>query len=319
MAEVMLRSSKRTLNISKKLVYHYKPLKPRRKNHGNATLISSWLSSGFLAADLNHNRLQGDVKKPKVTVRVAPDINGRAVTCCIVTKDEKIALCRHRFSWQGQDDPLAIFFPQISAHRGSCWGHLTFTRTYANGHQEVPLYRSRRGYYDILGVTPTASHAQIKTAYYKQCFLYHPDRNAAGNDQATVRFSDISEAYAVLSHKTLRKKYDRGLLSQNDLTTKSGAGPSATATTPPTKTDDGWNSSTVARRGRMFDFDKFLRSHYGDQLQREKDIRERKEEMLKRRRETMAERNKESTVELGVILLLVAAMALVVTLRSASR
>ncbi|XP_077477403.1 dnaJ homolog subfamily C member 30, mitochondrial-like [Stigmatopora argus] len=284
MAEVMLRSSRRTLNISNKLVYHYRPLKPPRKNHGNATVISSCLSGGLLSADLNHNRLREDVKNPK-----------------------------------GHGDPLAIFFPQISAPRGSCWGHLTFTRTYGNGDREEPLYRSRRGYYDILGVTPTASLAQIKTAYYKQCFLYHPDRNA-GNDQATVRFSDISEAYAVLSHKTLRRKYDRGLLSQNDLTTKTGAGPSAspTATTATTKAD-GWSSSTVARRERMFDFDEFLRSHYGEQLQRDKDTRQRKEERLKRQRETMAERNKESTVELGVVLLLMAAIALIVTLRSASR
>uniref|UniRef100_A0A3Q2Y5M9 J domain-containing protein n=1 Tax=Hippocampus comes TaxID=109280 RepID=A0A3Q2Y5M9_HIPCM len=52
--------------------------------------------------------------------------------------------------------------------------------------QVEPLYRSKTGYYDILGVSPKATQAQIKTAYYKQCFLYHPDKNA-GNDDATVR------------------------------------------------------------------------------------------------------------------------------------
>uniref|UniRef100_A0A3Q3WES9 J domain-containing protein n=1 Tax=Mola mola TaxID=94237 RepID=A0A3Q3WES9_MOLML len=72
-----------------------------------------------------------------------------------------------------------------------------------------PLYKSKTGYYEILDVVPGATQAQIKTAYYKQSFIYHPDRNA-GSDAATVRFSEINEAYTVLGNKALRRKYDRG-------------------------------------------------------------------------------------------------------------
>uniref|UniRef100_A0A8C1MD26 J domain-containing protein n=1 Tax=Cyprinus carpio TaxID=7962 RepID=A0A8C1MD26_CYPCA len=78
---------------------------------------------------------------------------------------------------------------------------------------EHPLYKSKSAYYDILEVSPTATHVQIKTAYYKQSFIYHPDKNA-GSEEAAFRFSQISEAYSVLGNKALRRKYDRGILSQ---------------------------------------------------------------------------------------------------------
>uniref|UniRef100_A0A3Q2PNG2 DnaJ heat shock protein family (Hsp40) member C30 n=1 Tax=Fundulus heteroclitus TaxID=8078 RepID=A0A3Q2PNG2_FUNHE len=83
--------------------------------------------------------------------------------------------------------------------------------------EEVPLlHRSKTAYYDILKVSPSATQSQIKTAYYKQSFIYHPDKNL-GRQDATQRFSQISEAYTVLGNISLRRKYDRGILSQSDL------------------------------------------------------------------------------------------------------
>uniref|UniRef100_A0A3Q3A1N8 J domain-containing protein n=1 Tax=Kryptolebias marmoratus TaxID=37003 RepID=A0A3Q3A1N8_KRYMA len=67
------------------------------------------------------------------------------------------------------------------------------------------LYKTKTGYYDVLELPPSATQAQIKNAYYKQSFIYHPDRNA-GSDEATVRFSVISEAYTVLGNKQINKK-----------------------------------------------------------------------------------------------------------------
>uniref|UniRef100_A0A3B3UWH9 J domain-containing protein n=1 Tax=Poecilia latipinna TaxID=48699 RepID=A0A3B3UWH9_9TELE len=67
-----------------------------------------------------------------------------------------------------------------------------------------PLYKTKTGYYDVLEVPTTATKAQIKTAYYKQSFAFHPDRNP-GSAEATDRFSEISEAYTVLGDKVLRK------------------------------------------------------------------------------------------------------------------
>nr|XP_019842725.1 PREDICTED: dnaJ homolog subfamily C member 30 [Bos indicus] len=75
---------------------------------------------------------------------------------------------------------------------------------------------SRTALYDLLGVPSTATQAQIKAAYYRQSFLYHPDRNS-GSAEAAERFTRISQAYVVLGSTTLRRKYDRGLLSDEDL------------------------------------------------------------------------------------------------------
>ncbi|XP_076021702.1 dnaJ homolog subfamily C member 30, mitochondrial-like [Genypterus blacodes] len=164
-------------------------------------------------------------------------------------------------------------------------GHEQFVcvRAYSGtGERSEPLYRTKTGYYAILQVTTTATQAQIKTAYYKQSFLFHPDRNA-GSQEATVRFSEVSEAYSVLGNKTLRRKYDRGLLSPADLngaTRRSAEGPGASAR--PTATDRsvaGMNSQDI------FDFDKFYQSHYNEQLQRERNNRVRKEEMQQKKQE----------------------------------
>uniref|UniRef100_A0A8D3BFX1 J domain-containing protein n=1 Tax=Scophthalmus maximus TaxID=52904 RepID=A0A8D3BFX1_SCOMX len=145
----------------------------------------------------------------------------------------------------------------------------------------VPLFKSKTGYYEILQVMPSATQAQIKTAYYKQSFVYHPDRNA-GSEEATVRFSDISEAYTVLGNETLRKKYDRGLLGQSDLlatvrpsSSKDGAGGGSA------QQQAGGRRSVGGEGPRADDFDKFFRSHYNEQLQRQRDIRARREQRLR--------------------------------------
>uniref|UniRef100_A0A3P8UL44 J domain-containing protein n=1 Tax=Cynoglossus semilaevis TaxID=244447 RepID=A0A3P8UL44_CYNSE len=49
----------------------------------------------------------------------------------------------------------------------------------------LTLYKTKTGYYDVLGVSSSATQAQIKTAYYKQSFIYHPDRNS-GSEEATI-------------------------------------------------------------------------------------------------------------------------------------
>ncbi len=64
-----------------------------------------------------------------------------------------------------------------------------------------------KDYYKILGVSKSASDADIKKAYRKQAMKYHPDRNK-GDSASESRFKEISEAYAVLSDKEKRKQYD---------------------------------------------------------------------------------------------------------------
>jgi curved DNA-binding protein len=65
-----------------------------------------------------------------------------------------------------------------------------------------------RNYYDILGVSKTASVDEIKRAYRKLARKYHPDVNPS-NKEAEDRFKDIGEAYEVLSDTEKRKQYDQ--------------------------------------------------------------------------------------------------------------
>lgn len=64
-------------------------------------------------------------------------------------------------------------------------------------------------YYKLLGVDKTASTEDIKKAYRKLAFKWHPDRNPDNKAQAEEKFKKISEAYAVLSDPEKREQYDR--------------------------------------------------------------------------------------------------------------
>src|SRR4029079_8034605 len=66
----------------------------------------------------------------------------------------------------------------------------------------------RRDYYEILGVTREVSGGELKSAYRKLALAFHPDRNP-GDDAASEKFKEASEAYAVLSDPEKRALYDR--------------------------------------------------------------------------------------------------------------
>ncbi len=65
-----------------------------------------------------------------------------------------------------------------------------------------------RDYYNILGVSRTASADEIKSAYRKLAMQYHPDRNP-GDKNAEDHFKEINEAYQVLSDPQKRARYDQ--------------------------------------------------------------------------------------------------------------
>ena len=67
---------------------------------------------------------------------------------------------------------------------------------------------SRRDYYEVLGVSRSASDQEIKSAYRKLALKYHPDRNP-GDKAAEDHFKEAAEAYAVLADADKRARYDR--------------------------------------------------------------------------------------------------------------
>lgn len=67
---------------------------------------------------------------------------------------------------------------------------------------------SPRDYYEILGVSRTASDQEIKKAYRRLALKFHPDRNP-GDHAAEERFKEAAEAYAVLADGDKRARYDR--------------------------------------------------------------------------------------------------------------
>ncbi len=65
-----------------------------------------------------------------------------------------------------------------------------------------------RDYYEVLGITRSASEDEIKKAYRKLARQYHPDRNP-GDKKAETSFKEVQEAYANLGDKEKRAKYDQ--------------------------------------------------------------------------------------------------------------
>ncbi|KAF8006155.1 hypothetical protein BT93_K0460 [Corymbia citriodora subsp. variegata] len=68
----------------------------------------------------------------------------------------------------------------------------------------------RKDWYKILGISKTASIAEIKRAYKKLALQWHPDKNVDNREEAENKFREIAAAYEVLGDEEKRTRYDRG-------------------------------------------------------------------------------------------------------------
>lgn len=66
---------------------------------------------------------------------------------------------------------------------------------------------SKRDYYEVLGVSRTATDQEIKSAYRRLAVRYHPDKNP-GDAAAEDKFKEAAEAYTILSDAEQRRRYD---------------------------------------------------------------------------------------------------------------
>ena len=71
----------------------------------------------------------------------------------------------------------------------------------------------KKTFYDDLGLDPSASSKEIKSAYLEMSKKYHPDVNP-GNPEAAAKFHSASAAYATLGQAKLRRMYDKGNLGR---------------------------------------------------------------------------------------------------------
>ena len=89
------------------------------------------------------------------------------------------------------------------------------------------MAQEKRDYYEVLGVSKTATDAEIKKAYRKLAMKYHPDYNP-GDKEAEEKFKEVNEANEVLSDPKKRQLYDQyGFAGQSQRTPQGSGHPCA--------------------------------------------------------------------------------------------
>ena len=71
------------------------------------------------------------------------------------------------------------------------------------------MAEQKRDYYEVLGVSKTATPEELKKAYRQLAKKYHPDANPNNKEEAEAKFKEVNEAYETLSDPQKRQMYDQ--------------------------------------------------------------------------------------------------------------
>ena len=118
-----------------------------------------------------------------------------------------------------------------------------------------------KNYYNVLGVSQTATQEEIKKAFRSQAKIWHPDTHIGESieeiNKAEEVMKTITAAYEVLSDLSLRQKYDDKLRQDSRV-----AASQSTPTTPrPASQYSYYSSYTTTRQESEFDFDEWLKEY----------------------------------------------------------
>lgn len=164
------------------------------------------------------------------------------------------------------------------------------------------IYYKPKNHYETLELTPKATQAQIKAAYYRLSMLHHPDKSQ-GQIDTVIRFQALTEAYETLSNVDKRRNYDRGIMVHSSMKGDAGA--------------RGASQEGIIRRTRQqsfgrsehYNFDEFYKMHYGSTLRKRQAVKMEYEQFV---REKAQKREPFSvvTIMLGAIMVLIFVMSM---------
>ncbi|XP_025198698.1 dnaJ homolog subfamily B member 9-like [Melanaphis sacchari] len=125
-----------------------------------------------------------------------------------------------------------------------------------------------KSHYEALNIPKTATHKEIKDAYYRLSMIYHPDKNK-GSEEAAKIFRDITSAYEVLGNVRQRKLYDSGAnLNQKSSQFTTKQQPFETMSTKN-------NIYKTNVRSRDYNFEEWSKSHYTNSFKQQYETRKR--------------------------------------------
>ncbi|VVC38846.1 DnaJ domain,DnaJ domain, conserved site [Cinara cedri] len=147
-----------------------------------------------------------------------------------------------------------------------------------------------KSHYEALNIQKTATHKEIKDAYYRLSMIYHPDKNK-GSEDAAKHFRDITSAYEILGNVRQRRLYDSGVNQTKINAQYTSKKPFETMNTA----SEVYKSNT---RSREYNFDSWSRAHYTNAFQKHYGNRE----ILSQRKKNMEQVNQQHTYNVFIII-----------------